>query len=157
MLIGDPASLYESVLGLTTPAENPTAALEQFIQNSAAQDSLKFDEIRPIRIANYTGQGVEVRIHSDFEGGNTIADVWIATAAKDKVIIIIMQAPEAQWQQAKKTLYQMVDSLTINLQNIPTLTPTATLHPLQVSQTAIQQLIGAWTPTPTPTATRSGK
>ena len=45
----------------------------------------------------------------------------------------------------------MIDSLIVNAQNIPTSTPTPTLHPLLLTATALQNQIIALTPTNTPT------
>jgi hypothetical protein len=154
--IGTPNSLYPSILGLIYKAkepDDPRTALEKYVQNSASRSGVKFGEIHPIVISKLDGYGVDVDIMENSADGVPAisAELWIATAAPDKVLIVLMRGRADQWQMAQQTMHQIAESAVINMQQYPTFIPSRTPHPLMESQIAVQKLILSWTPLPTET------
>jgi len=148
--IGTPKELYESIMGVTTDVKTPADALAEFKKNTP---QLTFSDVRPVKVGKLDGSGVAITIPGDPTSGSpgSNAELWIAPLSDTQVAVIIMQGPSTLWALAQPTLYKMVEGLVINLQNIPTVTPSPTLHPLRLTQTAVEQQIEALTPSPTNT------
>lgn len=70
-----------------------------------------------------------------------------------RVVLIQTQQTKGTDPRLAETITQMLGSLKLNTGLIPTATPTATLHPLLITATALQKDIDALTPSPTATAT----
>jgi hypothetical protein len=71
----------------------------------------------------------------------------------DKGVLVAIQGESGVWTQVKDVTYKMIESIEIKPENIPTATPTSTLHPLLITATAVQTQIIGLTPTATHTPT----
>lgn len=160
VIVNDPAVAYRSIQ-VTDPVDSPKAALEKLKEGLAADPRFKAGDIVEAKVAQFTGSGMEVQI-TDGAGGpaQQIIDVRAAAVDAGKVALVIAQAESALWETAKPVLDQIITTMKVQATNIPTATPTATLHPLLMTATAVQTQIIGLTPTatltPTPTNTPGG-
>jgi hypothetical protein len=156
ILIGKPQLLYGQVLNLTASFETPQAALEAFKKSVPADSQVVLKDVHAVKVGKLDGQGLAFTVPgSAQQGPDSEIEVWIAPLSNGEMALLILQGTKPLWDKSQPILYKMIDGLVINVQNIPTETPTPTLHPLNMTQTAIQQTIVALTPsnTPTPAAT----
>jgi hypothetical protein len=148
-----PANVYAQALQVTGSFESPKAALEAFkaqVSASGSNVALKWGEVVPTKIGTLDGQGLTVTAPD--EPGRHY-EFRLAALSNGDLLYVFLQARDSVWTTAEPVVYKMLDSLVVNPQNIPTATPTATLHPLLITATAVQKEIFALTPTNTPTAT----
>jgi hypothetical protein len=151
IILGTSAEIYTQALQVTTAPDSPKAALEAFkAQLSANRPDLKWSDVTPKKVGALDGQGLSVIV-----SGEQAAQVEfrLAPASDGELVFVFFQARESLWSTAQPVIYKMLDSLVVKPQNVPTATPTATLHPLLMTATAVQKEIIALTPTNTPTTT----
>jgi hypothetical protein len=156
ILIGDPKTLYEQVLGVSASVASPQAALDAFKQNSPPSSGLVVGNVQPAKVGKLDGSELMISIPAGQQRPETQVDLRVAPLPDGKIVFVIVQASKSLWTVAQPVIEKMLDSLVANPQNIPTATPTITPHPLQLTQTAIQQTIIALTPTVTPTPAATG-
>jgi hypothetical protein len=148
IVIGDPKTLYDQVIGVTTPVDSPKAALEAFKVNTPSDAQFTFGPIHAVKVGKLDGQGLTVTIPANAQRGATEVELWIAPLPRNQVIFVIMQYDQSIRDKARLILFQMGDSLVVNPQKIPTATPSSTPHPLRLTQTAIEAQIEKLTITP---------
>jgi hypothetical protein len=154
VLIDEPTSIYEA-LGLTASIASPKEALETFKANTPPEQGLLVGEVLPVKIGTMDAWGVTISVPGNPQSGAPASEVDLRATSLEggRVALVIVQAASGYWTQIKPALDGMLASLVLSPQNIPTATPTATLHPLLMTATAVQAQIKALTPTPTPVVT----
>ncbi len=152
--VPDAVEFYSS-LDPNSKIDNPAAALAAIkARNSASSGQSAqpiFGDVRDAKLGNLDGKAMSVSLPPSAQGGATEIDLRLAQASPTKVVYVITQSNKAIADKAKAIMTKMLDTLKVNVGNIPTATPTATLHPLEVTGTALQNQIVALTPTATPT------
>ncbi len=143
--------LYKSI-DSTGKADSPKSALEALITANSG-GSIKFSTVQDAKIGVLKAQQLTASASS---GSDTTPaseyDIRLAQIPNtDQVVYVQIYSLESLWKMAQPIMNKMLDSLVIHAQNIPTATPTMTLHPLLMSATALQKLIDALTPTSTRT------
>jgi hypothetical protein len=157
-MVGKPAALYEDVLNVTASVASPKDALAEFKKGIPAESTVKAGDVIATKVGKLDAQGLALSIPASAAQGSpdSEAEVRIATLADGQIALVLLQGRTSVWNAAKTTVDKMIESLVINPQNIPTATPTATLHPLLITATALQKEIDALTPSPTPTPVATG-
>jgi hypothetical protein len=155
--VGEAKDIYDGVLRLAAPAASPQEALDQLRKSSSPDSPVKFSDVRTAKIGKYDGYALTISVPADPQRGDASElELRLATLPDGKLTLVIMQSAQPLWATAQPTQYKMIDSLVVNPQAIPTQTPTATLHPLLLTASAIQQQILNLTPSPTPTPAATG-
>lgn len=154
--ITDATTLYSGI-DATGKANSPETALQSIVSaNSTPQPSspaIKFTSVGDVKVGSLSGKGFIADVPASAQGGEFQVDIRIAPATNGKVVYASSRSTVALWSKAQPVINQMLDSLVVNLGNIPTPTATATLHPLLMTATALQTQINGLTPTDTPTNT----
>jgi hypothetical protein len=139
---------------------NPQDALIAFKASRGADTSAtapKFGDVTSIKLGNLENTAyLPVTTLGNISQGQQPAEIGFYAAAIDggkRIALIQTQTLSGSDPRVKTTVGDMLKSLNVNVQAIPTATPTATLHPLLITATALQTQIIALTPTNTPTAT----
>ncbi len=158
VMIGKPETLYENVLRLTASVASPKDALAEFKKGIPAESTVKVSDVIATKVGKLDAQGLTWSIPADVAQGSPDSEVElrIATLTDGQIALVLLRGRTSVWNAAKTTVDKMIESLVINPQNIPTATPTATLHPLLITATALQKEIDALTPSPTPTPVATG-
>lgn len=152
----NPATDFYKGIDSTGKANSPETALAALIRdNSTAQQGTagtKFSAVTDATLGKLAGKGITASVPAGAQNAAGEFDIRLAAAPSgDKVIYVQASGNSALWPKAQPVLAKMIDSLIVNAQNIPTSTPTPTLHPLLLTATALQNQIIALTPTNTPT------
>jgi hypothetical protein len=152
VLIGEPAALYRGI-GLTGEQGTPREALEAFIQTVPPTEGWTFTEITDSTIGELAAQQLGFSIPADPQSGlpGSEVDLRVAENGENGLVMTIVQAQEPRWAEVQPVVNGMIDSIILNLGAIPTATATPTLHPLEITATAVQDLILSLTPAPTGT------
>lgn len=152
--IDDPAAVYNNVFGITENITNPADVLTAFSLQLAAQAAqgqvgATASEVKPSKLGKFDGAELEVSVPSREGAGFTQYLIRAASIDAGKVAIVLAQSNSDTFLAFKPALVQMLDTISLNAGAIPTPTPTATLHPLQMTATYVQTLIIGLTPTAT--------
>jgi hypothetical protein len=148
-----PANVYAQALQVTGSPDSPKAALEAFkaqVSASGSNVTLKWGDVVPMKIGTLDGQGMTVNAPDE---PARRYEFRLAPLPNGELVYVFLQVRESVWTTAQPVVYKMLESLVFKPQNVPTATPTATLHPLLLTATAVQKEIIALTPTNTPTTT----
>ncbi len=156
------AADFYSQADQTGKAKNSLEALTAFkTANEATQtgspSSNKFGAITTVKVGNLENANyLPISIGGDIAQNTQPAEVGFYAVDVDggkRVVFIQTSYNRGTDARAKDTLDKMLASLVVSVANIPTATPTATLHPLLITATALGGQINALTPSPTATAT----
>jgi hypothetical protein len=153
--VDTPNVIYSQVFQINGSPNSPKAALEAFkdqVSTSGSNVTFKWGNVEPVKIGALDGQGLRVSV---IDEPTREFEFRIASLTDAQVVYVVFQMRASLWDTAKPVLYKMLDSLVIKTENIPTATPTPTLHPLLITATALQKQIDALTPTVTLTVTPS--
>lgn len=153
--VGSADSLYQ-IIGVNQSPATSKDALEQFKKSSTDSGSnFEFKDVTPAKIGNLEGFGLVFTIPPGPQAGpaGSVVDIRYAQAQGGKLARLIIQARGTVYEPMQAVIDEIANSVTINAQNIPTPTPTATLHPLLMTATFVQRQILDLTPSPTPTLT----
>jgi len=145
----------------TGKAKSITEALNLIkINNTQAGSptSPKFGDVVAGKIGKLDAQTLTVQTAGNIQQGTQPSQITLLAADVEggaRVVYIQSQYNVGSDPRIKDTIQKMLDTLVVSAGNIPTATPTATLHPLLVTATALGNEIIALTPTntATPTAT----
>jgi hypothetical protein len=125
--VGKPNDIYLPILELATPVDSPKAALEAYkawVSASGSDTTLKLSNVEPVKIGRLDGYGLSVSAPAD----PTLAyEFRIAPLTDGRIVFVLLELRPSMLDTAKPVLYKMLDSLVINPEYIPTLTPTPTL------------------------------
>jgi hypothetical protein len=155
--IADATYLY-SAIDPTGKANSPEIALQSIITaNStppaAGSSPIKFSPVVDVKVGSLPGKGFIADVPASAQSAEIQFDLRIAPAANGKVLYVSARSNADLWPKAQIVINQMLDSVVVNINNIPTATPTATLHPLYITATALQGQINAMQGSLTPLAT----
>ncbi len=150
------ADFYKGI-DSTGKATTPESALQALIAANSG-GALKFSPVQAAKVGKLDGYMLTAsQAASTGANGPIAASEYDIRAAllpnTDQIAYVQTFSVEAMWTAAQPVVVKMLDSLVLNPQNVPTATPTATLHPLLITATAVQTLIIGLTPTATATST----
>jgi hypothetical protein len=152
-------ALYERFFSVTfKDPQNPQDAMKQAVdqikKNLQPSSGITIDDPVTVKIGGVTdGYGIAAHFQANAQNGTgaSESEYWVGTLPDGRMVAVVIQGNAGVWPTAKPTIYKMLESLVVNVGKIATPTPTNTLNPLMVTATALQNLIGSLTPTPTPT------
>ena len=157
-------STYQKFFGVTFVS--PTGAKDVLTQSVAqlkgkipTDGSIILDDPRSVKLSNATeAYGMAAHFKDNPTSGQSASDseYWLGFLPDGTGIVVITQIQHGVVDKAQPTVYKMLETLVININKIPTATPTATLHPLLLTATMLQTQINALTPTSTPTPAATG-
>lgn len=156
LIVEDTSTIYNSTLGVVEAQDTPQAALTKFKADLPASSGFVAGDVTDSTIGAVPGAALRITAPANPQAGTTEATEYEIRAAHltgGKAALIIMQADASVWDTVKPVLDQVAQSVVVTPGNIPTATPTPTLHPLQITATYVQTQILALTPSATPTLT----
>jgi hypothetical protein len=158
VVIDTPKGIYDSLRITDTTVNSPQAALNSLKARWAdPQSGVKPGDIRAAKIGKLDGFALPLSVAASAQNSELEVEFRFASLPDGKLAFLLLQSSKDLWPRATEILNKMIDSLVINSQNIPTQTPTPTLHPLRLTQTEVQKQVELLTPTITPSggATRA--
>lgn len=168
----DPSAVIQVILFDATeffsqadPSGKAKTAKDALIAFKAASESQagntpsasKYGEVTTVKVGNLenvsylpiTRQGNITQNTQPSESGLYAVE----TDGGKRIVVVQTSYNRGTDPRVKDTLEKMLATLSVTTANIPTATPTATLHPLLITATALGNEINALTPSPTATAT----
>jgi len=141
----------------TGKANTPQTALQAIIdQNKGdAQSSSaapKFTPITDVKVGKLAGKGTTVSVPASAQAPETYFQLYLVQVDPNTVLFVQTRADVSVVDLATPVFDQMIASVVINAQNVPTATVTQTEIPLMLTATSLQATITALTPANSPTA-----
>ncbi len=161
------ANMVTSIIGPDKPADSIAVLMKTYRDGLTSQvtPDTKMTDIVPVKVGKADGSGFVVTVPTSATQPGIVVDIRIAQLTGNYVIFAFARISQGDYAKAKDTVNAMLDSVVANPAAIPTMTPTATLHPLELTATdarhqydltatAIQAAIITLTPTATPLPTQ---
>jgi len=144
VMIDAPKTVYDQVLHVS--ADSPQAALEQYKQPKGAGPTIKFSDVRAVKIGKWDGVGLAHTFVGTGSGLDRQVEIWIAPLPDGKVALVGFAADQPLWDSAKPAFYQMADGLVINAQTtagatIPTVTANNQWKPVTQNFNGVEMVL----------------
>src|SRR5450432_117356 len=160
------SNMAQSIIGPGKTVTTIADLLKQYHDGLVSQvtPDTKMTDIAAAKIGTADGSGFVVTVPTSASQPGLVVDIRMAQLAGDQIAFTFVRVNQSDWDKAQSAVTAILASIVLNPTAIPSATPTATFHPLELTATdarhqydltatSIQADINTLTPTATPLPT----